>query len=338
MKFLFALVGIIPAFYLPFVSSHLKDSDKLKQCENTYLSKTDKQDLKITSLLNQIRETSKYTTQNLLEQESPETLRLLSRRLFSEEGVEWEKAKRNVLYTFGKMEPEDPEIRQILTDVVASEKATARLKRAAIFVLRKILEPDDTKIYQDLIDVFLLEKTPNQLKQSIAFTFGESKPRNPGIRRILVDILSSGKEDSWTNRVLSNAIEKITKAYPDIYQDSADVILFHRETNSSNIRVEFLKMEEKLKELERLQRRHTTQVSNLRKITNTLHVEYRNEWHAGYPVGSKKYRTVRSMEIAFNEAKEQVQVTERGIQNLMAEIQNFNNRVLEFEDQKEQLP
>ena len=44
------------------------------------------------------------------------------------------------------------------------------------------------------------------------------------------------------------------------------------------------------------------------------------------------------MEIEFNEAKEQIQITERGIQNLMAEIQNFHNRVLEFEDQEEQLP
>lgn len=339
MKLFLAFVGIFPVFYLSFVHSYPKEPDKLTQCEPVFLDKAGQQELKITSLLTQIRETSQYTTLNLLEKESSETLRLLNRRLFSEKGIEWEKAKRNVLYAFREMRPEDPELRQILSNVISSKSATVHIKIEAVLTLRKMLKPDDTKIYEDLIDVFLSNRTPHQLKQVIAVTFGEGKPRNPGIRRILLDILYFGKEESWINRVLTVSIEKITEAYPDIYQDSANVIVLKRETNPPDIRIEFLKVEEKLKELEKLENIHTTQVSNSRRIAKRLHAEYRNERHAGgYPFGSKEYRAVRSMEIEFNEAKEQIQITERRIQNLMAEIQNFHNRVLEFKDREEQLP
>ena len=187
MRNLFVFIGFFFLLYMPFSGANFRYSEN--ECERTFSHTTTGEFSQRTDwLLSQIRTISAHRASKILAKESPETLRVLSQKLFLRSGMV--KAKYNLAYALGERRIDDSEIHGILADTLLGEVNMGVVREVA-HALGKIngkIDPKDSKTQWKLTKVIQSEQETKVRLQAVD-ALGETRSKNPAIHRILVDIL-----------------------------------------------------------------------------------------------------------------------------------------------------
>lgn len=235
MPFLPVFIILLFLFYLPPAGSQPKDSPNLKECSESFSDESDKKEdfhQRAERLLIQISRSSANKTAEILKREHPETIRILSRRVFLSQRMVV--TKYNLAYALGENQTDDPEIHRILSDSLLWEenKGVQREVAHALGEINGKIDPADSQIQSNLVEVIQSQKEVGIRLQAI-YALGETRSKDIVVHWFLIRKLLSEEEPPLIKQAIVRAIIKMKPTSFKISQTLLTALLSEETTNET---------------------------------------------------------------------------------------------------------